>query len=216
MRSTGGFVPVRVWVSYESMARGKSVQYHPKCLGHMKQRARAGLCVVLVYGPWRSRAVHWPHTGQKLLWVIPPHAVRASKLFPRFFYPHGRHSVRSWKLSLHNFPTRAFYDFGTTEGSYRRQSYEFLMGSHTGHRHTSHVRAPEGPVWVLTTPYGSAFKTTVRGSCGPRTGAKKSLRVPHEQLQLITVGLHTGVHKPVRHPQVPVLYPRVHRTEPEG
>ena len=49
MRSIGDFVPVRVWMSYESMARGKSVPNHPKCLGHMKQRAHAGLGVVLAY-----------------------------------------------------------------------------------------------------------------------------------------------------------------------
>ena len=52
MRSTGGFEPVRVWVSYESMAHGKSIRNQPKCLGHMKQCARADLSVVLVYGPW--------------------------------------------------------------------------------------------------------------------------------------------------------------------
>ena len=28
-RSTDGLVPVRVWVSYESMARGKSIRNHP-------------------------------------------------------------------------------------------------------------------------------------------------------------------------------------------
>ena len=48
-------MPVRVWLSYESMARGKSIRNHPKCLGHMKQRARAGLGVVLFYGPWEVR-----------------------------------------------------------------------------------------------------------------------------------------------------------------
>ena len=48
-------MPVRVWVSYESMARGKSVRNHPKCLGHMKQCARAGLGVVLVYNPREVR-----------------------------------------------------------------------------------------------------------------------------------------------------------------
>ena len=36
---------------------------------------------------------------------------------------------------------------------------------------------------------------------------KKSLRAPHEQLRLVTVGLHTGVHKHVRHPQGPVRCP---------
>ena len=132
MRSTGGFVPVWVWMSYGFMARGKSVRNHQKCLGHMKQRARAGLGVVLVYGPWKvrtkspkclvtwsSQAVHGPHTGQKLdnLWVIPQHAVRARKLYRRYLDPYGRHSARSWKLSLHNFPTRASYDFQTTDNS---------------------------------------------------------------------------------------------------
>ena len=38
-------------------------------------------------------------------------------------------------------------------------------------------------------------------------GAKKSLRAPHEQLRLVTVGLHAGVHKPVKHPQGPVSCP---------
>ena len=36
----------------------------------------------------------------------------------------------------------------------------------------SHVWGLKGPVWVVTPLYGSAFKTTVRGSCGPSTGAR--------------------------------------------
>ena len=55
MRSTGCLVPVRVWVSYESVARGRSVRNHPKHLDHMKQRARAGLGVVRVNVPWEVR-----------------------------------------------------------------------------------------------------------------------------------------------------------------
>ena len=41
----------------------------------------------------------------------------------------------------------------------------------------SHVRALQGSVWVLTMPYGSALKTTVRGSCGLHTGSVGCLEI---------------------------------------
>ena len=41
----------------------------------------------------------------------------------------------------------------------------------------SHVWAPKDPVWILTAPYGSAYKTTVHGSCGPRTGSVRCLEI---------------------------------------
>ena len=42
MRSTGGLVPVRVWVSYESLARGKSVRNHLKPRSHQAPEQFAG------------------------------------------------------------------------------------------------------------------------------------------------------------------------------
>ena len=71
-------MPVRVWVSYESMARGKSGRNHQN---HMKQRTREGFGVVRVYEPWEIRTKCYmklqstsrAHTGKKLenMWVIP-------------------------------------------------------------------------------------------------------------------------------------------------
>ena len=51
--------------------------------------------------------------------------------------------------------------------------------------------------------YNQSFITLVDHVRAPYS-AQKSLRAPHERLRLITVGLHTSVHKPVRHPQGPV------------
>ena len=59
----------------------------------------------------------------------------------------------------------------------RTGSCGFPIGSHTGHRHTSPVRALKCPVWDLTKPYGSAFKTTVHDPCGPRTGSVRCLEI---------------------------------------
>ena len=50
----------------------------------------------------------------------------------------------------------------------------------------SHVRALKGPVWVLTVPYGSAFKTTVHGSCGPCTGSVYCLEILTGPARIVT------------------------------
>ena len=83
----------------------------------------------------------------------------------------------------------------------------------------SHVRALKGHVWVLTAPYVSAYKTTVHGSCGPRTGSVRCLEIltgPARTVATEYVGLHTDVYKRVRHPHGHVRCPHVHRTEPVG
>ena len=181
MRSTGGLVPVGVRTS---------VWNQPN-----------------VSVTWSSRAVYGPHMSQKLehLWVIPRHAVRARKILRRILDPYGRSRARSWKLSLHNFYTRAFYEFGTIEA--RRQSY----GSHTGqYRHMSHVRALKNPGWVLTVPYGSALKTTVHGSCGWRTGSVRCLEILTVPARAVTTHYGRfpyGCSQAVRHLQGPVRCP---------
>ena len=80
MRSTGDLVPVQVWVSYESLVRGKSVR------NHLNDSVTSS-----------SQTVHGPHTGQKLenLCVIPRHAVRAGKIFRRVLDLYGRLRARS-------------------------------------------------------------------------------------------------------------------------
>ena len=99
MKSTDGLVPVRVWVSYESMARGKSVWNHPNA---SVTRSNVLVRIWVSYKSiargksvrnhpnasvtWSSPAVHGPHRGKILenLWVIPRYAVRARKIFRRF------------------------------------------------------------------------------------------------------------------------------------
>ena len=171
MRYTGGLVPVAV---------RKAIRNHPNASV-----------------TWSSWAVYGPHMGKKLeqLWVIPWHAMQDRKTFRRFLDLYGHHRAHSRKLSLHNFPTWAFYDFGTIVW--------VLYGTT---RPLSHVWAHKGPGWVLTVPYGSALKAIVYGSCGLRTSSVCCLEILRSPTQAVTimVGLHTGVHKPVSHPQGPV------------
>ena len=100
MRSTGGFMPVPVWVSYKSMSRGKSERNHPNAsvtwssvpkwlwVSHESMAIEWEVCTnsSKCLSQWCSRAVQRPHTGQKLesLWVISQHVVRALKNFQRF------------------------------------------------------------------------------------------------------------------------------------
>ena len=97
--------------------------------------------------------------------------------FSKILEPYGRHRARSGKSDM---GFLRFWDHRRLVDS-RTGSCEFPIGSHTGHRPMGHVRALKCPVllltalkcpvWVLTAPCGSAFKTTVHGSCGLCTGA---------------------------------------------
>ena len=154
-------------------------------------RACAGLGVVRVHGPWEvrlkspkcfghmkllssSRALYGSKTREP---VGNPWTCRASPQdFSKILDPYGRHRPvaenRACTTFRHGLPTI----LGPWNA--RRQSYGFSIGSHTGHRHMSHIRALKCPVWVLTAPYGSAFKTTriLRYPYGPHTSTYDCLR----------------------------------------
>ena len=98
------------------------------------------------------------------------------KTFRRFLDLYGHHRAHSRKLSLHNFPTWAFYDFGTIVW--------VLYGTT---RPLSHVWAHKGPGWVLTVPYGSALKAIVYGSCGLRTSSVCCLEILRSPTQAVTI-----------------------------
>ena len=50
----------------------------------------------------------------------------------------------------------------------------------------SHVLVLKGPVWVLMVPCGFAFKPTVHGYCGPRSGSVLCLEILTDPAQTVT------------------------------
>ena len=93
----------------------------------------------------------------------------------------------------------------------------FPMRSHTGHRPTRHVRALKGPVWVLTAPFGSAFKTTVRGSFVDHVQVLRKKNTGPARAVTTDYGrIPYGCSRASKASTSARTVPRVHRTEPVG
>ena len=136
----------------------------------MKQRSRAGLCVVRVYGPLEVRTKSPKRLGHMKLpsssrspYVLkirepmgnPMTSCASPQDFSKIFRPSLKLKVDLAQLSHTDF--LRFWDNRRLVDS-RTGSCGFPIGSHTGHRPMSHVRALKiwCSVWVLTAPYGSA------------------------------------------------------------
>ena len=158
--SQGDLGVVRVCRPWE--VRRKS----PKCLGHMKFLSSS-------WTPYKSK-IREP--------VGNPTTCRAS--LQDFSTSLGTiepvAESRVCTTFRHGLPTRSLIDSRTGPCG-------LPIGSHTGHWPMSHVRALKSPIWVLTAPYGSAFKTTIhaalvnhvrvlRNPYGPRTSSCDRLR----------------------------------------